>query len=47
VLDGVVVRGRFDVYRHLHNVHSNLANDVRNLVKSVAGAGVVADEGAE
>jgi len=45
VLDGVVVRGRFDVYRHLHNVHSNLANDVRGLIKSVAGA--VADEGAE
>ncbi|WP_143701477.1 hypothetical protein [Vulcanisaeta sp. EB80] len=47
VLDGVVVRGRFDVYRHLHNEHSNLANDVRGLVKSVVGAGVVADEGAE
>ena len=47
VLDGVVVRGRFDVYRHLSNVHSNLVNDVRGLVKSVAGAGVVADEGAE
>jgi hypothetical protein len=47
VLDGVVVRGRFDVYRHLHNVHSNLVNDVRNLVKSLGGAGVVADEGAE
>jgi hypothetical protein len=47
VLDGVVVRGRFDVYRHLHNEHSNLANDVRGLIKSVGGAGVVADEGSE
>jgi hypothetical protein len=45
VLDGVVVKGRFDVYRHLHNMHSNLANDVRGLIKSVAG--VVVDEGSE
>jgi len=44
-LDGVVVRGRFDVYRHLHNEHSNLVNDVRGLIKSVSGA--VADEGSE
>ena len=47
VLDGVVVRGRFDVYRHLRNEHSNLVSDVRGLVKSLGGAGVVADEGAE
>jgi len=46
-LDGVVVRGRFDMYRHLHNDHSNLVNDVRGLIKSVGGAGVVADEGSE
>ncbi len=45
VLDGIILRSRFDVYRHLSNVHSNLVNDVRNLVKSVAG--VVADEGSE
>jgi len=45
VLDGIILRSRFDVYRHLSNVHNNLVNDVRNLVKSVAG--VVTDEGSE
>jgi hypothetical protein len=47
VLDGIILRSRFDVYRHLSNVHSNLANDVRGLIKSVVEAGVVADEGSE
>jgi hypothetical protein len=47
VLDGVVVKGRFGLFKHLRSEHRDLANDVRGLVKSVAGAGVVADEGSE
>jgi hypothetical protein len=47
VLDGVVVKGRFGLFKHLRNEHRDLASDVRGLVKSVGGAGVVADEGAE
>ena len=47
VLDGVVVKGRFNVYKHLRNEHRDLASVVRGLVKSVAGAGVAVDEGAE
>jgi hypothetical protein len=47
VLDGVVVRGRFGLFKHLRSGHQNLVNDVRGLVKSVVGAGVVADEGSE
>jgi len=47
VLDGVVVKGRFNVYKHLRSEHRDLVNDVRGLVKSVVGAGVVADEGSE
>ncbi|MDT7970611.1 MAG: hypothetical protein RQ842_08580 [Vulcanisaeta sp.] len=46
-LDGVVVRGRFGLFKHLHSEHQNLVNDVRGLVKSVVGAEVVADEGSE
>jgi hypothetical protein len=46
VLDGVVVKGRFGLFKHLRNEHRDLASDVRGLVKSVAGAGVVADESA-
>jgi hypothetical protein len=47
VLDGVVVKGRFNVYKHLRSEHRDLVNDVRGLVKSVVGAGVVTDEGSE
>jgi len=47
VLDGVVIKGRFGLFKHLRNEHKDLASDVRGLVKSVAGAGVVADESAE
>ena len=47
VLDGVVVRGRFGLFKHLRNEHRDLANDVRGLVKSLGGAGVVTDKGAE
>jgi len=47
VLDGVVVRGRFGLFKHLLNEHRDLANDVRGLVKSLGGAGVVTDKGAE
>jgi len=47
VLDGVVVKGRFGLFKHLRNEHRDLASDVRGLVKSVAGAGAVADEGSE
>jgi hypothetical protein len=47
VLDGVVVKGRFNVYKHLRSEHQNLVNDVRGLVKSLGGAGVVTDEGSE
>jgi hypothetical protein len=47
VLDGVVVRGRFNVYKHLRSEHQNLVNDVRGLVKSLGGAGVAVDEGSE
>jgi hypothetical protein len=47
VLDGVVVKGRFNVYKHLRSEHRDLVNVVRSLVKSLAGTGVVADESAE
>jgi hypothetical protein len=48
IIDGVVVRGRFNVFKHLRNEHRDLASDVRGLVKSVAGAGVVSnDEGSK
>jgi hypothetical protein len=47
VLDGVVVKGRFGLFKHLRNEHRDLASDVRGLIKSVVEAGVVADEGAE
>jgi hypothetical protein len=47
VLDGVVVKGRFGLFKHLRSEHRDLASDVRGLVKSLGGAGVVADEGAE
>jgi len=47
VLDGVVVKGRFNVYKHLRSEHRDLVNDVRGLVKSLGGAEVVADEGSE
>ena len=46
-LDGVVVKGRFGLFKHLRNEHRDLVNDVRGLVKSLAGAEVVADESAE
>jgi ADP-heptose:LPS heptosyltransferase len=45
VLDGVVVKGRFNVYKHIRNEHMDLVSVVRGLVKSLAG--VVADGGAE
>jgi hypothetical protein len=47
VLDGVVVKGRFGLFKHLRSEHRDLANDVRGLVKSLTGAGVVADESVE
>jgi len=46
-LDGVVVRGRFGLFKHLRNEHRDLVNDAKNLIKSLAGAEVVADESAE
>jgi hypothetical protein len=47
VLDGMVAKGRFGLFKHLRSEHRDLVNDVRGLVKSLAEAGVVADEGTE
>jgi len=46
-LDGVVIKGRFGLFKHLRSEHRDLVSVVRGLVKSLAGAGVVADESAE
>jgi hypothetical protein len=48
VLDGVVVKGRFNVYKHLRNEHRDLVNVVRGLLDSMVRAKVVSnDEGSE
>jgi hypothetical protein len=43
VLDGVVVKGRFNVYKHLRNEHRDLVNVVRGLLDSMVRARVVSN----
>jgi len=48
VLDGVVVKGRFGLFKHLRNEHRDLVNVVRSLLDSMVRAKVVSnDEGSK
>jgi hypothetical protein len=48
ILDGVVIRGRFNVFKHLRDEHKDLVNDVRGLLDSMVRARVVSnDEGSK
>jgi hypothetical protein len=45
VLDGMVTKGRLNVYKHIRNEHMDLANDVKGLLESVARDKVVSSDG--
>jgi hypothetical protein len=45
VLDGMVVKGRFRLFKHIRNEHMDLANVVKGLLESMARAKVVSSDG--
>jgi hypothetical protein len=48
MVDGVVVKGRFNVYKHLRNEHRDLINVIRSLLDSMVRAKAVSnDEGSK
>jgi hypothetical protein len=45
VLDGMVTKGRLNVYKHIRNEHMDLDNVVKGLLESMARAKVVSSDG--
>jgi hypothetical protein len=45
VLDGMVTKGRLNVYKHIRNEHMDLDNDVKGLLESMVRAKVVSSDG--
>jgi hypothetical protein len=45
VLDGMVTKGRLNVYKHIRSEHMDLVNDVKGLLESMVRAKVVSSDG--